>query len=176
MLDIKLDEYQLVFSLDNQRKESLKMTRGCVLNPQTFKFPIPFDRLLENSLTVELISPKPSGYGIQRHGVSVMPLSKLSPTDELNLCVELEAVNDKESCGELQLFLSYFHSVERLTLTVQQAVKLQRLEPSQSKDLFDIITKLFRRYIRLRKSQSCCRRQSGEKTQNKRPKSNEFIK
>jgi hypothetical protein len=57
----------------------------------------------------------------------------LSPTDELLIWLELEAVNDKEACGDIQLFLSFLPQAERLTLTVQEAVKLQRLEPNQSR-------------------------------------------
>lgn len=120
---------------ENQRKESRKIQAGCAANLQTFKFPIQFEDLLSKTLTVELVSPKPSGYGNQRYGVSVMPLSSLSPADELLIWLELEAVNDKETCGELQLFLSFLPSAERLTLTIQEAKKLQRLEPNQSSEL-----------------------------------------
>lgn len=102
---------------------------GCAANLQTFKFPVPYEELLNKTLTIELISPKP--YGNDRYGVSVMPLFSLSPSDELIIWLELEAV-DKEACGDLQLFLSFLASAQRLTVTVQEAVKLQRLEPNQS--------------------------------------------
>ncbi|KAI6184058.1 C2 domain-containing protein [Aphelenchoides bicaudatus] len=131
-LDIKFEECQFVFKLgEDQVKQSRKILSGCAVNLQTFKFPIQFDELLHRTLTVELLSTKPSGYGTTRHGISVLPLSSLSPADELLVWLELETVNDRDCFGDLQLFLSFLPSAERLTLTVQEAVKLERLEPNQ---------------------------------------------
>lgn len=112
-------------------KQSRKILSNCAVNLQTFKFPIQFEELLNRTLTVELVSPKASGC-IQRHGICVLPLASLSPTDELLVWLELETVNDKETRGDIQLFLSFLPTAERLTLTVQEAIKLERLEPNQS--------------------------------------------
>jgi hypothetical protein len=129
-LDIKLDECQFVFRLgEDQVKQSRRIPSGCAVNLQTFKFPIQFEELLNRTLTVELISPK--GNGTQRHGVSVLAMSTLLPAEELLVWLELECVDDKDTCGDVQLFLNFLSSAKRLTLTVQEAVKLD-MEPNQS--------------------------------------------
>jgi hypothetical protein len=131
-----VEECQLIFLLgEGLRKESKKLAAGSSFPLQTFKFALSYDELLTKSLTVELVSPKPSGFGVQKHGRSIMPLSSLNPSDEILLWLELESVNEK-SCGELQLYFSYLSSAERLILTVQESINLQRLDINQSELTF----------------------------------------
>ncbi|KAI6242689.1 C2 domain-containing protein [Aphelenchoides fujianensis] len=132
--ELKLEECQLAFILtsdrSDQRKESRRLLPNVGVQLQTFKFPIAYEELVEQTLTVELISPK-AGVQFQRHARSVLPLSDLCPFDELLIWTELEAIADnKESCGDLRVFLQYLPTAERLSINLHEVVNLRRLDSS----------------------------------------------
>ncbi|KAI6196892.1 C2 domain-containing protein [Aphelenchoides besseyi] len=131
--ETKLDECLLSFTLgSDRRKESQRLYPDVAIQLQTFKFPISYEALLDQTLTVELISPKQSGLGFQRHGRSVMPLSALCPFDELLIWTELDSVtDDKDTFGDLRVCLQFLPSAERLSLNVHEIENLRRLETGQ---------------------------------------------
>ncbi|KAE9551444.1 hypothetical protein FO519_005345 [Halicephalobus sp. NKZ332] len=123
-LNIQLDECEFWFYLDGdqQRIESCKVIRGKAVHKETFKFPTAYEELLGKELIIELVSTQNSGSTIVKHGRCEVNLSALNPSDDLLIWIDLESIHEVENRGgEINIYLQYLPSAQRLTLSVHQA-------------------------------------------------------
>ncbi|CAD5211044.1 unnamed protein product [Bursaphelenchus okinawaensis] len=122
---VQLEECQLIFMLGfNARRESSKIALGTAVPIQTFKFPLSYQELMEKTLTIQLVDSR-----VPRVvGTSSTPLSKLNPSDELMVLMELDPVEAVVNMGTVQLWLQYLISAQRFTVTIQQSTQVEKAD------------------------------------------------
>ncbi|CAD5215289.1 unnamed protein product [Bursaphelenchus xylophilus] len=128
---INLEECQLIFSLgSNNRRESAKIIPGSSIPVQTFKVPLSYQELMDKTLTVQLFDT--SSKCLRLVGKASTLLSKLNPSDEMLVLIELDPVEAPINVGELQLWLQYLTSAQRFTVNIQQSNQNIKSAPGTS--------------------------------------------
>ena len=104
------------------------------LQEYSFKFPLTLEELQERRLVIQLLDSGRLGRMPMLMGELSLELSELDPTQEVAVTADFQRKAAGDALGELLVSLSYLGSVERLTVTIQRAKELKKMDIAGSSD------------------------------------------